>query len=271
MAAMSAELPAAAMEEGGEEVGMAEPESSNNNNNVPSANNNNNNNNNNNSSGKGSSKKEGKLPPCSSISNNSFLWDPDVDGNVNVGLPLVPLMAPTEGPQEDGIPDITMLGDIPDLGPDLGDFGDFGEFLGSMMASREGGLESGPSLQSFRKVVTLARKAACSAPEGPQASDGDTNNNRPGGRFPASQAGPEPGSKALLLQHREPRDKAAGEAAAARGDPGGPRGAMSLLQPCPSCSPVPPAVPAPRRVELLPGPPGRLPPPGAAAPTARPR
>ena len=69
-----------------EEVAMAEPESSNNNNNVSS--NNNNIANNNNNSGK-SGKKEGKLPPCSSISNNSFLWDPDVDGEM-VNMPLVP-------------------------------------------------------------------------------------------------------------------------------------------------------------------------------------
>merc|ERR1719242_2517169 len=92
---------------------MAEPESSNsgtsnNNNNVT---NNNNNNNNNNGSGKGG-KKEGKLPPCSSISNNSFLWDPDVDGEM-VNMPLVPQLI-TEVQAGDELTDLTEL-----VGPEL--------------------------------------------------------------------------------------------------------------------------------------------------------
>ena len=34
-------------------------------------------------------RKEVKLPPVSSISNSSFLWDPDVDGDM-VNIPLAP-------------------------------------------------------------------------------------------------------------------------------------------------------------------------------------
>merc|ERR1719431_633187 len=92
-----------------EEVVMAEPESSNNNNNATSNNNNaTNNNNNNNNVPSGKSKKEGKLPPCSSISNSSFLWDPDVDGAVNVNLPLVPQLI-TEVQPGDELTDLTEL------------------------------------------------------------------------------------------------------------------------------------------------------------------
>jgi len=89
---------------------QAEPESS------TSANNNNNNNNvsnNNNNTSKGSTgKKEGKLPPCSSISNNSFLWDPDVDGDM-VGHPLAPQLI-TEVQPGDELDDLTEL-----VGPEL--------------------------------------------------------------------------------------------------------------------------------------------------------
>jgi len=85
----------------------AEPESSTSNNN----NNNNVSNNNNNSKG-AAGKKEGKLPPCSSISNSSFLWDPDVDGDM-VGDPLAPqLITPVQPGDE--LDDLTEL-----VGPEL--------------------------------------------------------------------------------------------------------------------------------------------------------
>ena len=82
---------------------------------------NNNNNNNNNVSNNNNTpanckglggKKEGKLPPCSSISNNSFLWDPAVDGEL-VNMPLAPQLI-TEVPPGDELNDLTEL-----IGPEL--------------------------------------------------------------------------------------------------------------------------------------------------------
>ena len=89
----------------------SEPESTSINNN----NNNNNVSNNNNTPAtcKGlGGKKEGKLPPCSSISNNSFLWDPAVDGEL-VNMPLAPQLI-TEVPPGDELNDLTEL-----IGPEL--------------------------------------------------------------------------------------------------------------------------------------------------------
>ena len=61
------------------------------------ANNNNNNNTtkiNNNNDGFQFEKEKGiKLPPVSTISNSSFLWDPDVDGEM-VNMPLAPQVTP---------------------------------------------------------------------------------------------------------------------------------------------------------------------------------
>ena len=81
----------------------------------PENNNNNVSNNNNNAPNtcKGlATKKEGKLPPCSSISNNSFLWDPDVDGEM-VNMPLAPQLI-TEVPPGEELDDLTEL-----IGPEL--------------------------------------------------------------------------------------------------------------------------------------------------------
>ena len=78
---------------------IAEPESStsNNNNNVTA------NNNNNPSKALPGQKKDGKLPPCSSIygaSNGSLFWDPEVDGEM-VNMPLAPQLITEVSPGED--------------------------------------------------------------------------------------------------------------------------------------------------------------------------
>ena len=91
----------------------SEPESTSINNNNNNNNNVSNNNNNSPASCKGlGGKKEGKLPPCSSISNNSFLWDPAVDGEL-VNMPLAPQLI-TEVPPGDELNDLTEL-----IGPEL--------------------------------------------------------------------------------------------------------------------------------------------------------
>ena len=255
-----------------EEVVMAEPESSNNN----SSNNNNNvasnnNNNNNNGGGKGG-KKEGKLPPCSSISNNSFLWDPDVDGEM-VNMPLVPQLI-TEVQAGDELTDLTELvgpelatlvaadpsasrnipmdianinqSDLFNLGQNI----DINSFLDEFSQRGGEGGSGGPTGQTFRKVI-IARKAAAGAVSEPNSennSSGDNNNNNNNnnnaagsvmGRFVPVSC--ESGSKALLLQHREPREGAgagsivrdkSGEAVTltvVRGDPGGSRGGFQQI------------------------------------------
>ena len=245
-----------------EEVVMAEPESSNsgtsnNNNNVT---NNNNNNNNNNGSGKGG-KKEGKLPPCSSISNNSFLWDPDVDGEM-VNMPLVPQLI-TEVQAGDELTDLTELvgpelatlvaadpstsrnipmdianinqSDLFNLGQNI----DINSFLDEFSQRGGEGGSGGPTGQTFRKVIIARKAAAGAASEPSENNSGDNNNNNNNnntagnvmGRFVPVSC--ESGSKALLLQHREPREGASivrdksGEAVTltvVRGDPGGTRG-----------------------------------------------
>ena len=251
-----------------EEVVMAEPESSNNNSSSSSNNNNNvasnnNNNNNNNGSGKGG-KKEGKLPPCSSISNNSFLWDPDVDGEM-VNMPLVPQLI-TEVQPGDELTDLTELvgpelatlvaadpsasrnipmdianinqSDLFNLGQNI----DINSFLDEFSQRGGEGGSGGPTGQTFRKVIIARKAAAGAASETSENNSGDNNNNNNNnnnaagsvmGRFVPVSC--ESGSKALLLQHREPREGAgasivrdkSGEAVTltvVRGDPGGSRG-----------------------------------------------
>jgi len=252
-----------------EEVVMAEPESSNNNSSSSSSNNNNNvanNNNNNNGGGKGG-KKEGKLPPCSSISNNSFLWDPDVDGEM-VNMPLVPQLI-TEVQPGDELTDLTELvgpelatlvaadpsasrnipmdianinqSDLFNLGQNI----DINSFLDEFSQRGGEGGNGGPTGQTFRKVIIARKAAAGAASEPSENNSGDNNNNNNNnnnaagsvmGRFVPVSC--ESGSKALLLQHREPREGAgasivrdkSGEAVTltvVRGDPGGSRGLAS--------------------------------------------
>ena len=246
-----------------EEVVMAEPESSNNNSSSSSSNNNNNvanNNNNNNGGGKGG-KKEGKLPPCSSISNNSFLWDPDVDGEM-VNMPLVPQLI-TEVQPGDELTDLTELvgpelatlvaadpsasrnipmdianinqSDLFNLGQNI----DINSFLDEFSQRGGEGGNGGPTGQTFRKVIIARKAAAGAASEPSENNSGDNNNNNNNnntagnvmGRFVPVSC--ESGSKALLLQHREPREGSSivrdksGEAVTltvVRGDPGGTRG-----------------------------------------------
>ena len=90
----------------------SDPESTSINNNNNNNNVSNNNNNNSPAKGLGGKKVEGKLPPCSSISNNSFLWDPAVDGEL-VNMPLAPQLI-TEVPPGDELNDLTEL-----IGPEL--------------------------------------------------------------------------------------------------------------------------------------------------------
>ena len=90
----------------------SESESTSINNNNNNNNNVSNNNNNSPAKGLGGKKVEGKLPPCSSISNNSFLWDPAVDGEL-VNMPLAPQLI-TEVPPGDELNDLTEL-----IGPEL--------------------------------------------------------------------------------------------------------------------------------------------------------
>ena len=271
MAATSVQSPQQTQEE--EEVVMAEPESSNNNsgsgsnNNNNVTNNNNNNNNNNNGGGKGG-KKEGKLPPCSSISNNSFLWDPDVDGEM-VNMPLVPQLI-TEVQPGDELTDLTELvgpelatlvaadpsasrnipmdianinqSDLFNLGQNI----DINSFLDEFSQRGGEGGSGGPTGQTFRKVI-IARKAAAGAAseQSENNSSGDNNNNNNNNNAASSVMGrfvpvsSESGSKALLLQHREPREGAgsvvrdkSGEAVTltvVRGDPGGSRGQLQIV------------------------------------------
>merc|ERR1719400_2899433 len=267
MAATSVQSPQQTQEE--EEVVMAEPESSNNNSGSGSSNNNNNvtnnnnNNNNNNGSGKGG-KKEGKLPPCSSISNNSFLWDPDVDGEM-VNMPLVPQLI-TEVQAGDELTDLTELvgpelatlvaadpstsrnipmdianinqSDLFNLGQNI----DINSFLDEFSQRGGEGGSGGPTGQTFRKVIIARKAAAGAASEPSENNSGDNNNNNNNnntagnvmGRFVPVSC--ESGSKALLLQHREPREGSSivrdksGEAVTltvVRGDPGGTRGLAS--------------------------------------------
>ena len=269
-----------------EEVVMAEPESSNNNSSSSSSNNNNNvanNNNNNNGGGKGG-KKEGKLPPCSSISNNSFLWDPDVDGEM-VNMPLVPQLI-TEVQPGDELTDLTELvgpelatlvaadpsasrnipmdianinqSDLFNLGQNI----DINSFLDEFSQRGGEGGNGGPTGQTFRKVIIARKAAAGAASEPSENNSGDNNNNNNNnnnaagsvmGRFVPVSC--ESGSKALLLQHREPREGAgasivrdkSGEAVTltvVRGDPGGSRGGFQQISHichlafCSSCIPV---------------------------------
>ena len=223
----------------------SEPESTSINNNN---NNNNVSNNNNNAptSCKGlAGKKEGKLPPCSSISNSSFLWDPDVDGEM-VNMPLAPQLI-TEVPPGEELDDLTEL-----IGPELatlvtatpehksmtiihttdgGHFPvdvancnynqdnfshniDFDKLWGDYTASDQPNLvNTGPhpaQNQTFRKVI-IARKM-CSSPgassqPGPLRSE-DNNNNSDIVRANSNELVigiGEPGAKALLLQHRDSR------------------------------------------------------------------
>lgn len=219
---------------------IAEPESTstpNNNNNVAT--------NNNNSSGcKGpAEKKDGKLPPCSSISNNSFLWDPDVDGEM-VNMPLAPQLI-TEVPAGEELEDLTEL-----IGPELAtlvtadsknitimqsfdngsgqqqaemngynnyDNIDFGKFLGEYTNGDAGQQSGGLPNQTFRKVI-IARKLGGGGGGGPgpghsgqggpmvaRTEDNNNNNSDTGTVRSEYAGGGEAGSKALLLQHRDIR------------------------------------------------------------------
>ena len=244
----------------------------------PENNNNNVSNNNNNAPNtcKGlATKKEGKLPPCSSISNNSFLWDPDVDGEM-VNMPLAPQLI-TEVPPGEELDDLTEL-----IGPELatlvtatpdhksmtiihttdgGHFPvdvancnynqdnfsqniDFDKLWGDYTASDQPNLvNTGPNPaqnQTFRKVI-IARKM-CSGTPGPGTQPGtvrseDNNNNSDIVRANSNELVigiGEPGSKALLLQHRDSRSEnmvssrtASGDSVTltvVRGEPGGVRG-----------------------------------------------
>ena len=180
-----------------------DPEQANNNNNNVNNNNNNNNNNNSGSGGAGGGKpggKEGKLPPCSSISN--IFWDPNVDGEL-VNMPLAPqLLTPVQPGEE--LDDLTAL-----VGPELAtlvpaspdqhkqfpvdnininpcDFNsfpqniDFDKFLGDYAASGEG-REGGPPSQTIRKVIIARKLGGAGAGGGPQAQEDNNNNNNSGG------------------------------------------------------------------------------------------
>ena len=225
---------------------VAEPESSTSNSSTNSSGSNNNNNNvatNNNNACKAlPGKKDGKLPPCSSISNSSFLWDPDVDGEM-VNMPLAPQLI-TEVPPGEELEDLTEL-----IGPELATLVtathdksitimqnmdvsacyndmsaynseniDFGKVWGEYAAhdnQHNPGLAGGPGAgglpnQTFRKVI-IARKigggGAGGAAHPPPARTEDNNNNSDMMRseFGGSGAGEAAGCKALLLQHRDIR------------------------------------------------------------------
>ena len=120
---------------------------------------------------------------------------------------------------------------------------DFDKFLGEFSQSGGEGGSSSSGGHTFRKVIIARKdkeKSGAVGGEGGSDCGGDNNNNNNNnsvtGRFVPVQSC-EGGSKALLLQHREPRGEAGalvrgggGEAVTltvVRGDPGGPRGGQS--------------------------------------------
>ncbi|XP_023342084.1 uncharacterized protein LOC111711855 [Eurytemora carolleeae] len=169
------------------------------------------NNNNSNSCGKG---KEIKLPPVSTISNNSFLWDPDVDGDM-VNMPLAPQLVTEVDPN-----DLTDLSEL--VGPELATLvspnsdssessmsHDMRDLNGSELFTTGFSLEldrflgeySGEQQQQTFKKVIIARKA------GTQTTPENNNNLRNTEFGLVGTLGfNENISKALLLQHREFRE-----------------------------------------------------------------
>ena len=136
----------------------------------------------------------------------------------------------------------------------LGQNIDINSFLDEFSQRGGEGGSGGPTGQTFRKVIIARKAAAGAASEPSENNSGDNNNNNNNnnnaagsvmGRFVPVSC--ESGSKALLLQHREPREGAgasivrdkSGEAVTltvVRGDPGGSRGGFrqifTYLPPC---------------------------------------
>lgn len=166
--------------------------------------------------------KGSKLPPVSSISNSSFLWDPDVDGDM-VNIPIAPQLV-TEVTEED----LTDLSDV--VGPELATLVsptaenlhlvisdpsqttqelrdsngtenynctniDLDRFLGEYSGETN-------QIQTFKKVI-IARKAV-------NTSSVVESNNNYNSENSVGNTSFENVSKALLLQHREIRDRDSG-------------------------------------------------------------
>jgi len=191
------------------------------------ANNNNNNTTkiNNNNDGFQFEKEKGiKLPPVSTISNSSFLWDPDVDGEM-VNMPLAPQLVTEVHP--DDLTDLSTL-----IGPELATLVnpssdlsfiisdptnmqnvDIRDLSSSELFSANGHIDfdrflgeyngDSNSTQTFKKVF-IARKALSSTNQLENNNNIRLSDNQFVSGLPPTSS--EYVAKSLLLQHRDTRD-----------------------------------------------------------------